>query len=197
MIQFVVAVGLAWWLMRKGDDVIVDDDTPTTPPPTPWIDPNIGPDGNCNDGYVFNSEGVCAPYIEPEELEPSANWSIEYTVPGYSEMVVWQLDVDDHSSMPDGAFIVIGNLLHTGFLAASVSGGTILIKKEVSGGDVDRANVIVYSDIATASERLDRLAAEATPDEDDDEGGDVFIVPEFVEDKTDFTNLSTHSFTGV
>ena len=122
-----------------------------------WTDPNEDEDGNCLEGYKRNSQNVCVVYREPRELEPTAVWSIEYLVEGYDSNVVWQLDVKDHRVTPDGTFFVIGNTNHTGFLRSSTSNGTINIPSAVSGGS-DSDNVNVYSDLASASAKLDLMA---------------------------------------
>jgi len=182
MIQVIIAVGFAWLLLRdkaSSDDSDDEEDDGSGDGGSTWVDPNANPDGSCKEGHILNSSGVCVPFIPDVELDPTATWSIEYTVAGYTESVVWQLDVNDHRGIGDNTYIVIGNTSHTFFRRASVSGGTINIPAAVSGGAAKAENVIVYSDIASASARLDELAnpeddptaPQPQPDDDDDDSG--------------------------
>jgi len=207
MIQFVVAVGLAWWLMRKGDDVKEEEEEEENP----WVDPNMNPDGSCKEGYLLNSSGVCVPgevILESMDIE---RWSGEYTASGPDgDQVVWFYETGirytDNTEEYDPVKIVIGNATHTGFLSASTGGITI--------GNFD--HVQTFSSLEAASTKADEVANPTGSGNADGvvggivSGSDVeeFVVADdtFVEggyvdygqnNRINITDLSTDSFTGV
>lgn len=121
--------------------------------------------------------GIPIPETEPETRpDPSetkwtdtVSWSGEYVA---GENVVWTMQrgirfQDGSTEMDSTIYIVIGNSNHTAFLRNSVSGGTINISKEESGGDEDMKNVRVFATLADAEAKADDLANPPEADPND------------------------------
>ena len=139
---FVIAGGLLLKLrerMEKPDDS--DDTTPTAPPLQEWTE--------------------------------TAQWSGEYATTGEGgDQVVWFYRRgirynDGTADFGDTTYIIIGNKNHTGFLSANSDRGTIDIPKELTGGEKDVKNAIVFPDLATAEAKADELANPAPVDPND------------------------------
>lgn len=154
----VLGVGIAYLFLREGRSKPQDDEDEVKP------------------GGDEEEATPTPPQLDP--LDPRSSWVIEGTVPGYDENVVWLASFQDIRSIPDGDFIMIGNKAHTSFLRSNSDRGTIDIPKEATGGSTDQENVNVYSDLATAQARLEKLAnpdpprpgePEAEPEDDDTE----------------------------
>jgi len=143
MLQFVVAAGVAYFLLREG----MKKEAPT-PEPVPEPEPTPTP----------------PPTRDYEEV---ASWSGEGSL---GESVVWLYErylvyADGEREKNGSSHIVIGNANHTSFLRSSVSGGTINIPKELSGGDADMKNVRVFASIEDAMSYLEEQAKPADPND--------------------------------
>ena len=159
-----VGIGIAYLFLREGRSRPQDQTDPM-------------PGGSDDEGGI-----PTPPTTQP--LEPRSSWSIEGTVEGYDESVVWLATFQDFRGLPDGDFIMIGNKSHTSFLRSNSNRGTIDIPKEATGGSTDQKNVNVYPDLATAQARLEELAAPRDPSdpvqpqpEPEDPPGDAPTLP--------------------
>jgi hypothetical protein len=169
-----VALGVGLWLIFRDPSKKDDEEKPDLQPePQPEDEMPTRPD--------------------PSETKwtDTVSWSGEYVA---GENVVWTMQrgirfQDGSTEMDSTIYIVIGNSNHTAFLRNSVSGGTINISKEESGGDEDMKNVRVFATLADAEAKADDLAnppeadpndptqPQRPPEEDDSGSGDGFSFP--------------------
>jgi len=146
---FVIAGGL---LLKLRERMEKPTDTPTTPD---------------------DDEGTTPTAPPLREWTETAQWSGEYAATGEGgEQVVWFYRrgiryTDGTAEFGDTTYIVIGNRNHTAFLSANSDRGTVDIPKELTGGEKDADNVIVFPDLASAEARADELANPAPVDPND------------------------------
>lgn len=143
MIQFVVAAGVAYFLLRgasRREDNSQEDENLPEPGGIPTL-----PD-------------------QPMDFEKITRWSGEAIV---GDEVVWEyttgIRFDDGTEEYDNPYVVIGNASHTSFLRSNSNAGTIDIPKERTGGDQDMDNVRVFASIADAEEYLNREEEPPSP----------------------------------
>lgn len=111
------------------------------------------------------------PMPPKQDFVKIAEWSGEYSASGSGgDNVVWFYRTgiryeDGTTEMDSSTYIVIGDKNHHKFYRASVSGGTINIPKEMSGGEADMKNVVVFPSLEEASAKADELS---NPVEEDD-----------------------------
>lgn len=153
MLQFAVAAGVAYFLLRgasRREDNSQEDENLPDPGGIPIPDrPPVDGDAD-GDGIV--------------EFEPLTRWSGEASV---DDQVVWKYTTgirrEDGSEVFDQPYVVIGNGSHTSFLRSNSNAGTIDIPKERTGGDQDMDNVRVFASIADAEEYLNREEEPTSP----------------------------------
>ena len=149
MIQYAIAVGLAYWLLKGADRKAPEPEPSPDPEPSPRPDPS-----------------------ETKWTE-TAVWSGESVFSGSGgENVVWIVQFgiryqDGSTEMSDSEYILIGNKNHTAFLTANSDRGTLDIKKEYTGGDRDIKNAVVFPDLASAEARADELSNPPARDPND------------------------------
>ena len=135
-----VAVGLVWFFSTEAKRAPKPEE-----PPKPE-DPPVDGDKD-GDGIV--------------EFEEVYSWSPEATV---EDETVWTYQAgiirEDGSRRMGQSYVVIGNSNHTAFQTSNSSRGSITIPKEAFGGDRSAKNVIVYSSVQAAVDKLE--------EEDDD-----------------------------
>lgn len=160
MLHFVVAAGLAFWLLKEGTrQQAPTPDTVPEPEPEPEPEPSPTPPPT-------------------RDFTEVGEWSGEGSV---GENVVWlyerYLIYDDGERVKNGSsYVVVGNANHTSFLRENSNRGTIDIPARLSGGSVEMKNVKVFESIEAAMEYLNREEEEPQPDdpqrqpEDDDSG---------------------------
>lgn len=111
------------------------------------------------------------PKPEPQKWTKTAEWSGEAAFSGEGgENVVWFYRTgiryaDGTTKWDSSQYIVIGDKAHHNFLRQNVSGGTINIPKEMTGGATDQDNVKVFATLEAAEARADELS---NPPEEDD-----------------------------
>ena len=163
MYGWLVMGGLAYFFLKESDKANSTD-------PMPEDEPTPGGDGD--------EEGVPTP--PSMDYTEYASWSGEEVV---GESVVWtyqkMLRYNDGSTVKNGSqYIVIGNANHTSFLRANSDRGTVDIPARFSGGDVDMDNVVVFSSIQKAVDKLteepedDGLQPQPQPDPDEGDSND-------------------------
>lgn len=157
-----VAVGLVWFFSKEAKKQDPKPDPVPTPDPTPTPKP---------------------PIVEFDEL---TRWSGEEIV---DDSVVWEYTTgvryEDGTEEFDSPYIVIGDAAHHNFLRSSVSGGTINIPKERTGGSTDQKNVRVFATIAEAVAYLNREPEDdpnqpqpqPQPEDEEDGGSTVPTLP--------------------
>ena len=157
MLAPLVAIGLTLWLINQASAPGEDE-----PKPDPKPEPEPRPDPS-----------------ETEWTKPAV-WSGEEVV---GQDVVWTYQTgiryqDGSTEMDSTVYVVIGNSNHTSFLRSNSDRGTIDIPKEMSGGDVDQQNVVVFGSIQEAVDRLNTpdddglpTGPQRQPEEEDDNGG--------------------------
>ena len=155
-----VAVGLVWFFSKEAK---------AKPKPDPK--PEDDREDDQDDGIV--------------EFDELTRWSGEEIV---GDSVVWEyttgIRLEDGTERFDSPFIVIGDAAHHNFVRSSVSGGTINISKDRTGGSTDQKNVRVFSSIEEAVAYLeakeeprdptDPVQPQPEPEEDDSSGGGGF-----------------------
>jgi len=158
MLQFVVAAGVAYFLLRgasRREDNSQEDENLPDPGGIPTPEPK--PDRPPVDGDVDGDGNV--------EFEEIYSWSGEAVV---GDEVVWVFSSgirrEDGSVQMNADKVVIGNATHTEFLRQNARGGTINIKWEATGRSDkrDSKNVVVFASIEDAVAYLEE------EDDDDD-----------------------------